>query len=428
MATGGGTVSGDETTISLELLRVLGLSLGLGLLVGLQRERGQEPLAGIRTFPLITLAGTLSGLAAGAYGGWLVAASVLALAALVIVGDVGKLQREVPRRGITSEVAALVMFLTGAYLAVGRTDVAVVVGGAVAVLLHLKQPMHRWVQRIDETDLHAVMRFVLLTLVILPVLPDETFGPYQVVNPFEVWLLVVLIVGLSLAGYLAQKLLGERAGGLASGVLGGLVSSTAATVTFARRAREAPDSATVAAVIVLLASTALYLRLFAELGAAVPGQFLAIALPLAVLALFQLLVCLVALAFMGRAAPPAPAGDNPAELIPAFVFAAVYALMLLVTAWAKDSYDDQGLFLAAGISGLVNLDAITLSAARLADRGQIQAAAAGQAILLAVLANLGFKWLLAWALGGWRLAWRLALPFSAIGAAGVGLWRYWPGW
>ena len=169
------------------IFRQLAIAIGLGLLVGLQREWATTRLAGIRTFPLITVLGLLSGLLALSLGGWVVAAALLALAITVMVGNIGRYMSGHPDGGITTEVASLVMFTVGAILAFDHTEVAIVVTGAVAALLFWKQPMHAFVDRIGEADFRALIQLVVIALVILPVLPNEAYGPYGVLNPFRIW-------------------------------------------------------------------------------------------------------------------------------------------------------------------------------------------------------------------------------------------------
>ncbi|MFS8617565.1 MAG: MgtC/SapB family protein, partial [Solitalea sp.] len=205
------------------LYLILGLSLALGMLVGIQREHVNSRVAGIRTFPLITLTGTLSALLASDFGVWMVPAGVACIGGLLIVTN---WQRTVQREGVgglTTEMSIILMYLIGAYLVNGNQLLAVVLTGVVVVLLHFKPALHQFVDKIGEKDLKAVMQFVLITLVILPVLPNEDMGPYQVLNPREIWWMVVLIVGISLIGYFFYKLLGGKLGVLAGGLLGGMV-------------------------------------------------------------------------------------------------------------------------------------------------------------------------------------------------------------
>lgn len=180
-----------------EILQRLGIALGLGLLIGLQRERSGSVLAGFRTFPLIALLGALAGLVSGEFGGWIIGAAFLVLGAFITMGNLETKEEE---PGITTEVAMGVMFLLGAYLMHGTISAAVIVGGVVAILLHLKPQMHSVARRLGDKDLHAIMQFVLITLIILPILPNQAYGPFKVLNPFKIWLMVVLIVGISLGG------------------------------------------------------------------------------------------------------------------------------------------------------------------------------------------------------------------------------------
>ncbi|MDP9198677.1 MAG: MgtC/SapB family protein [Pseudomonadota bacterium] len=198
----------------------LGISLLLGLLVGLQRQRSESSIGGIRTFPLIATFGTLCGLLAVEHGGWIVAAGLIALAALLVVSNLMLAKAGDRDAGQTTEVSALLLYGIGAYLVFGEMEVAVVLGGAIAVLLHYKDLLHAFAGRFGERDVTAFMQFVLITLVILPILPNEAYGPYAVLNPFQIWLMVVLIVGISLVGYVAYKLFGAREGA----VLGGLIA------------------------------------------------------------------------------------------------------------------------------------------------------------------------------------------------------------
>ncbi len=223
-----------SATDTFTIFRDLAISLALGLLIGLQRERTETHLAGIRTFALIALLGTIGALLGLEFGGWVVAAGLLSVALIFFAAGLTNSQTKQAAHGLTTEVAALLTFGVGAYLVVGQAAMAVVVGGMVALLLYWKEPLHKFAQQIGEADIKAIMQFVLISLVILPVLPNKTYGPYNILNPFEIWLIVVLIVGIGLAGYVAYKIFGQRGGTLLLGILGGIISSTATTVSYAR--------------------------------------------------------------------------------------------------------------------------------------------------------------------------------------------------
>lgn len=274
-----------------ELLVPLTLGLALGFLVGLQREWATREVAGIRTFPLITLLGVMTASLADRYGGWIFGAGLVGLAAVIVVGNLARIDSErSPDPGITTEVTALLMFGVGGALVAGFVAEGVVVGGIAAVLLHWKDPLHDFTERLDRSELTAVIRLALLGLVILPALPDRAFGPFEVLNPFRIWLMVVLIVGISLAGYVASRLLGARVGTVLAGILGGIISSTATTVSYARRTAENPEETPAAAVVVVLASSVVFLRVLLEVAVVAPEILPVVGPPLAAMMACMLVI------------------------------------------------------------------------------------------------------------------------------------------
>jgi uncharacterized membrane protein (DUF4010 family) len=405
----------------------LGIALGLGLLVGLQRERTQQPLAGFRTFPLITALGLVSGLLGLDLGGWVVAAGLVALAAVLVVGNLAEIHGGHPGPGRTTEIAVLLMFGIGAYLAVGPPQVAVVLGGAVAVLLHFKEELHGLAARIGDVDFRAFMQFVLISLIVLPVLPDETYGPYDVLNPRQVWWMVVLIVGLSMAGYVGLKMLGGRTGILAGGALGGLVSSTATTLTFARRTKGGEMSDLLVSRVVQVAAAVVYVRVLLEIGVVAPQLLRRSAPPL--LAMLGVFALLTVVGWRGSrdGEHETPRPRNPSELRTALLFGALYAVVLLAVAWAKESFGSSGLYTVAGLSGLVDLNAITLSTAQLARAGQVDDDLVWRLVLFASLSNLVFKAVLVGMWGSFGLLRRIAVLWGIALVAGLAILALWPG-
>lgn len=403
----------------------LGVALALGLLVGLQRERTEASVAGVRTFPLITMFGTVCAQLAQSFGGWVVAAGLVALAALVVTANFAKVKGGEIDPGATTEVATVLLYAVGA-LTVLNLSAAVIVGGVVALLLHLKTELHRIVAAIGEREVKAIMQFVLISLVILPVLPNHEYGPYQVLNPFKIWLMVVLIVGINLCGYVAFKLLGIGKGTLVGGVLGGLISSTATTVSFARASRRPGDGAALFATIILIASTVVFARVLVLIAVAAATAFPQLAPPLAAMG-GALLVLAAGLYFFTRKQqmePPEP--ENPAGLKPALIFGALYAAVIFLTAAALDRFGQAGLYVVAVTSGLSDMDAITLSTSQLVAAGKLDAAIGWRAILAASLANIVFKAGLVAVIGSRGLLLRAGgMLVIALGAGGVILWL-WP--
>jgi uncharacterized membrane protein (DUF4010 family) len=410
-----------------EIFSRLGIALGLGLLVGLQRQRTDARLAGIRTFPLVTILGGLCAMLAQSFGGWVVAIAFGGLALVIVGGNLASLRTQEDRPGVTSEVALLVMFAVGAYLMVGSTAIAIAIGGAVAVLLHLKPQMHTLAAKIGDRDFTAIMQFALISLVILPVLPNRYFGPFAVLNPFKIWLMVVLIVGISLGGYVVYKFLGARAGAWASGVLGGLISSTATTVSLARRSKQSPQTPGLAAFVIIVASAIVFVRLGILIGATAPSFVRVALVPLVVM--FAVLALLGWWNLRGRdeAAPSMPEQENPTELKPAIVFGLLYALVLLAIAAAKEYFGQSGLYAVAVLSGLTDMDAITLSVTQMVNTEQISAGTGWRLIVVASMANLAFKAGTVAVLGERRLFGRVALSFGIAAAAGAALLAFWPG-
>lgn len=401
-----------------ELVQPLLLALSLGLLVGLQRERSERSLAGLRTFPLITVFGTMSSLLAMRFGGWIVAASLLGVVAVLAIGNIG-LRRGGKNvgQGTTTEIAVLLMFAIGAFLPIGPWVIGVAVGAGVAVLLQFKPELHGLAAKLGDTELDAIMRFVLISCVILPVLPNRTYGPFDVLNPFEIWLMVVLIVGISLAGFIIYKFFGRKAGILLSGLLGGAISSTATTVSYARRDNSTTATAVLSTLVIVLASSVVYVRVLIEVSV-VAREFVVVVLPAVAT---MLVLTLLPVAWLARRAAheaaPMPEQENPTELRSALLFACIYAGVLFAMAATKEYLGNQGMYVVALISGLTDMDAITLSTARLVADARLDPQDGWRLIIVAILSNLAFKTAIAGVLGGTRLL-RLLLRLLALPTLG----------
>lgn len=410
------------------IFEALAISLGLGLLVGLQRERAGSRIGGVRTFPLITMLGTVCGLLGVQSGsGWVVGAGLVSVAAATAVANFLVVREERERDpGITTEVAALLMFAVGAYAVVGERSVALAVGVAVAVLLQAKGSLHGWAAKVGDEDMRAIMLFAAITFIVLPVLPDRVYGPLGVLNPHNIWLMVVLVVGISLGGYVAYKVLGAQAGAALSGLLGGLISSTATTVTYARRSREADGFVGPALLVIMIASGVVYARLIAEISVVAPSFLPEAAWPLVIMFVLTEGLALAVWVSERRAAQALPDQQNPTELKSALFFAALYGVVLLAVAAGKAYLGNRGVYAVAAVSGLTDMDAITLSTARLVESGEMGARAGWEAILVAAISNICFKAGMVVALGSRRLAGPVAALFAVKVAVAVGLIMMWP--
>ena len=415
--------------IDYELFKILGISIGLGLLVGLQREYDEHKMAGIRTFTLVTVFGSIMGLLSKHLNdGLVVAAGALCLVILVATVNYFKHQRKQnPDIGQTTEVAFLLMYALGAYLVFFYLSLGVAIGGVIAVLLHLKSTLAGFVERLKQKDVRAIMQFVAISLVILPILPDQNYGPYAVLNPHDIWLMVVLIVGLGLVGYLIYKILGKNAGTIANGLLGGMISSTATTVTFSRQASQVPKAARLAAFVIMTASMVSLIRVMIEVAVVSPNYLGAILPPLLAELVFMIILCVWLYYFNQREQlEELPEPRNPAQLKSALVFGALYALILLGVAAAKDYLGQSGLYIVSIVSGLTDMDAITLSLSSSLNRGEIESHLTWKLILVASLANLVFKGGMASALGTPKLAKIVWILFGLSIASGILVVLLWP--
>jgi uncharacterized membrane protein (DUF4010 family) len=330
--------------------------------------------------------------------------------------------------GITTDVAALVMYGVGGLLVVAPLPVAIAVGGGVAVLLHFKPELHSIARKLGDEDLRAIMQFVLITCIILPVLPREPFDPFGVLSPFETWLFVVLIVGMNLGGYIAYKFFGQRAGILLGGVLGGAVSSTATTFSYSRQTRSSPPLAHAAAIVIMIASAVVFLRIIVLIGVVAPDFLVHAAAPFLILAGASLLTVVFVWRRVPRQRTEMPALGNPTQLRSAVFLGLMYAVVILALAAAREFLGRSGgqaLYLIAGLSGLTDVDAITLSTARMSRTDLLVAAEGWRLIVVATLSNLAFKAVVAGLVGGRILLWHLAPLFSVPIIAGLLLVWLW---
>jgi uncharacterized membrane protein (DUF4010 family) len=409
------------------LFEKLGISLMLGLLVGLQREHAEARLAGMRTFPLISVLGTVAALLADRYGGLVLALGLLGTAGVLAVPTLLQLRDKTPDPGATTAMAALVMYAVGALLVIAPLGVGIAVGGAVAVLLQFKPELHGFARRLGDEDLRAIMQFVLLTCIILPVLPNQTYDRWHVLNPFVTWLFVVLIVGINLGGYIIYKFLGPGAGILLGGILGGAISSTATTVSYARQARNQPQLACAASVVVMIASAVVFVRVIVLSTMGSADFFTLAAIPFAIMAVVSLAPALIAWSWVRRDPAELAGQRNPAQLRSALMFGAIYVIVLLAVAATKDAvaeWGNQPLYLTAALAGLTDVDAITLSTAHLSLDDPTMAAEGWRLVMVANLSNLVSKAILAGLLGNRRLMARVGLFFLAPLAAGILLLLY----
>lgn len=400
------------------------VALAIGLLMGLERERNPAAKAGLRTFALTALFGVLAAhLATELNALWLIAVGLLLVGAMMIAAYLRAPPQPDGDPGTTTVAALMLCYGLGVLVWHDEIQLAVMLGIAATTLLYFKPELRGISQHMSRRDLLSVLQFAVLALIVLPLLPNRDYGPYGALNPHQIWWMVVLIAGVGLAGYAALRLVGQQRGAVMLGLLGGLVSSTATTLSFSRHARASSAIIPVAVTVIVLANLVVLVRL-GVLAAVLAPDVLAQLLP--VLAGGLVAGGLGAAYGVRRLHPqgelPALAMGNPTELRTALGFGLMYGVVLLAAAWLSDWLGARGLYAVALVSGLTDVDAITLSSLRLHNLDKLQVAILVNVITLAVLANLAFKSALTLSIGGWQMA-RHAI--AGMGAVGLGLVATW---
>ncbi|MHB1360341.1 MAG: MgtC/SapB family protein [Rhodocyclaceae bacterium] len=401
-------------------VQAFAVSLGIGLLIGLERERKPDAKAGLRTFALTAMLGCLAALLNEKSGGWLLAVGLLMVAAMMIMA-LARDPQDDGDPGTTSVVALMLCYGLGALVWYGHATLAVMIAITTTVLLYFKGQLQVVTRSLTHKDLLSILQFAVLSLVVLPILPDRDFGPYLALNPHQIWWMVVLISGLSLAGYAALRFVGNRHGAPLLGFFGGLVSSTATTMIFARHARADISLTDTATLVILIANLVVTVRLGIVALVLAPSLFVPLASVLGGGLLLGLVVALFKWRTLAAAGQlPLPEVKNPTEIFTALTFGLLYGVVLLLSAWLQDIAGSQGLYLVALASGLTDVDAITLSTLRLFNQETLTAAPAVIAIGLASLANLVFKSGLVAVIGGGVLARRVLPGMAVIGLGFIG--------
>ena len=404
------------------------IALALGALIGVERERkkraGELASGGLRTFALLAETGAIAAWLSTIPGSpWVFIAGGALVTALVIAGYFMEVRARPGSIGLTSEIAGLVTYLLGGAVLFGEPELAAALAIATTAVLAFKEPLHGLVERVGRDDLEAGLKLLLATFVVLPVLPDRAVDPWGVLNPYTMWWLVILISAMSFLGYVATRLLGAERGLLVTGIAGGLVSSTAVTLGFARqsREREAQPAAAMAAGLLLA-----WAVMFARVGVAVAVVYRPLLAPLlAPMCVMGGITLAFALTLArrrsgARAVSIAPEVrlKNPFSLLASIRFGLVFAAVLLVVELARRYLPAGGVYVVAALAGTTDVDAITLSMAGLAEGGGSLEVAA-RAIVIAVLSNTFAKCGLVLALASPELRRRVALATALIMASGA---------
>ncbi|MBY5958671.1 MgtC/SapB family protein [Membranicola marinus] len=412
-----------------EDLITLGIAFGLGLLVGLQREKSNHEMAGVRTFTLIAILGAISGFITRDFENpYLIPALAIAITGLMVTSNFMKIHtQDDPGIGKTTEIAVLLMYAIGVYLVLGDRIIGVLTGGTLVILLYIKETLHNFIHNLKDKDLSAIMTFAAISLVILPILPDKTYGALDVLNPHEIWLMVILIVGISILGYFVYKWLGKKVGMLANGILGGIISSTATTVSYARYSANNHSISSVSAFVILTAVTVSMIRVIVEISVVAPNELPFLILPLLVLFVFMILlsVGLYYTIYKNNQEEHMPEPENPAQFKSALIFGLLYGIIILAVAFAEQEFGDSGLYYVSVIGGLANKDAITLSLAH-SVRSGLDTELGWRLIMTGVLSNLAFKIVLAALVGNKQLTKWIGITMTLSIMVGLLLIFFWP--
>lgn len=413
----------------------LAVACAVGLLIGLEREQSHPASAedrryffgGSRTFPLFALAGAISALLARSLGPGIVLLPFLAVMSLLGVVHLRSV-RAGGDSGLTSEIAALVTYLIGALATtehvIEPTGRRLVTVSAIAVVmtlvLSLKPVLHSLVAQASKDDVYATLKFLLVAVVVLPLLPDRDLGPYAVLNPRKIGWMIALIAGVSFVGYLAIRVLGPGRGLGVTGLVGGLVSSVAVTLSASGSARRDRSILEPAALAVVLASSIMYVRVLILVAVIHRPTLIPLCHSLVPMTLAGAMVALLLLK-RTRASAPTPANvafANPFELTQAVKFALLFTAILVAVKAANESLGSRGIYVTSALAGTTDLDAITLSMAGLAKAG-LDVNVAATAIWVAVISNTIVKGGIAIAIGGWAFGRVVGLGFGAMLAASL---------
>jgi len=423
----------DDPTIRLLIDAVL--AIGIGLFIGLEREHSDvaehqdpdgevgarpESLLGVRTFALLALFGW-----ATAYSGeanpWLPVAALVVTGVLVAIAAFREREQG---RGLTTEVAALTTLVLGMLIHHQRA-IAVALALATTLLLISKPWFHALVPRMRRVDLTATLQLLVLLAIVLPILPDEARDPWRVLSPRRIGVFVALIAGIGYVGYVLNRLLGGRRGAGLTGLIGGLVSSTAVTVAMAQHARGTPAMVQPGQLATLLASTIMFARVLVVSALISPSVTKTLALPIGAMAVCTLAGALwkwrsLRISDGGESAKAAELElKNPFSLLPALTWGFLLAAVLVASAMARNAFGDSGFIVTAALSGLMDVDAITLAATRLAAASELDMDVAALAITVAVVTNTIVKGVIAWVSGGRDYATDIAKVLGGAMAGGL---------
>lgn len=409
----------------LENFKLLGIALAIGLLIGLERgwrarELGEGMrIAGLRTYGLIGLLGGIGAMLAQHVGAILLGFIFMALTLVLLVAYSRSLDK-FEDVGITSIVASLITFALGALTVYDHIVLASASAVVITLLLGFKPLLHGWIGKLEQRELEATLKLLLISVVMLPVLPDQGYGSWGFFNPYHIWWLVVLIAGLSYLGYFAVKILGDRHGPVLTGAFGGLVSSTAVSISLSRLSKQLSNRENALSAGILMACATMFIRTLLLVSILNSMLFRMLLPSLLVMGLFTYIVALL---FWKNANNAMVASEevgivNPFQLGMALKFAAFLTLILLLSKLLQLYFGDIGAYFLAAASGIADVDPITLTMARMSAE-EMELVVAARAILIAVTVNSCVKGTLSWVIGGRAMGLRVGGTLAVAVVAGL---------
>jgi len=408
----------------LENFKLLGIALAIGLLIGLERgwhtrdrDEGMR-VAGLRTYGMISLLGGLSGELAQQVDAFLMGFAFLGLTAVLLLAYSKSLEK-VEDFSITSIIASLVTFTLGALTVYGHITLASASAVVITSLLGFKPLLHGWLKKLEQEELDATLKLLLISVVMLPILPDQGYGPWAIFNPYHIWWMVVLIAGISYLGYFAIRIAGNQHGPVLTGALGGLVSSTAVTLNLSKLSTRQPNMENVLAAGILTACATMFARTLLLTSIINPALFRVLLPALLVMTLFTYFVAfLLWRNAQGLRTIEEIKLENPFQLGMALKFGAFLVVIMMLSKLLKFYFGDMGTYFLAAASGLADVDPITLSMSQMSKEG-LEVSVAARAILIAVTVNSGIKSIFSWVIGSRMLA--LRVGGTLVGAVFAGL-------
>lgn len=405
-------------------IALLGIALAIGLLIGVERgwkareaEEGKR-IAGLRTFGLTGLLGGAAGMLAHFIGATAFGFVFLGFTAAVTVAYVvrQKLNDDI---SITGLVALLLTFVLGGLAALDHVSLAASAAVITALILRFKDVLHSWLKKLERQELHSALQLLLISVVLLPILPDQGYGPWQVLNPYEIWWMVVLIASISFVGYFSMKIAGSEKGVVLTALTSGLASSTALTLHFSRLSQKQGEMKNLFAAGILLACGTMFPRIVLIATLINPALFNALIIPMTVMTVLTFFSAVI----IWRKSVDQPPGElthliNPLDLKPALFFGALLIVIIILGKAAIYFFGDTGLYMLAAVSGIADVDPINLTLSRMSV-SELSLDVADLAILIAASVNTLVKGALAVFIGGPALVVRVLVPLLVAALGGL---------